>query len=380
MAESATFKVCFIAPNIYGLYNPQSRTPYGGGDAQLYELARFFAKNPKYQVSVITGDFGQDEMEFYSGTLVYRSNFDTSSTFWQRTLRQWNPLEKMLLEIDAQVYIMAGASGLAQSVAEFCNKANRVFLFRVTHQRDCDGTFVHGNVEEGKRYQWALHQAQGIVCQTQEQRAMLARTEGLQSYVFPNAIPLPSVREEGRTEVIWVGEAHEWKQPEMFMRLALTLPNQSFTIIAMPRNLEYFEKVVSKTRDIPNVGFQNSVPYNEMPRFIEKSRLLVNTSRFEGIPYSFTQAAAYGVPVASLNIDPDGLLEKHQIGRCAQGSELRLVQDVHDLIAYPRQWKRFHEQALKYAESNCAIQKVGRLYEKLFLKCVGELRKPAKKK
>lgn len=376
MTDSNTVKVCFVAPNIYGLYNPLSRSHYSGADAQLYELARFLSANPRFQVSAVTGDYGQEEIEYYNGVLVYRSVFDTSATFWDRALRRNTRFEDQLHEIDAHIYMMSGTSGLTQTVAEFCNKKKRSFIYRVQHQRDCDGTFGHGMGEEGRRYQWALHQAAHVICQTQEQRVMLRRTERLDALVLPNLLPLPAplLEDAPRDIVIWAGEAWEWKQPEYFLRLALTITGQSFTMIAMPRHADYFERLVGKTRDVPSVGFENSVPYSEMPGFFSRAKLLINTSRYEGFPFSFTQALAYGVPVASLNVDPDGILEKHQIGVCAHGSEIRLNQDVSDLVTYERQRKRFSENAYNYAKANHNILTRGQEYINLFLKLTMPMR------
>ena len=41
-----------------------------------------------------------------------------------------------------------------------------------------------------------------------------------------------------------------------------------------------------------------------------KSKILINTSSFEGFPNTFVQAWANGVPVISLKVDPDNIIKK----------------------------------------------------------------------
>ncbi len=369
MPETIHLKICFVSPNIYPLYNPLIRVPYGGAEAQLFELARYFGQFEDVEVSVVTGNYEQQEVEYYAGVLVYRADFEASKSIFKRFIPSAGSLSKILQKIDAQTYIMCGASGQTKEVAEFCVKKKRSFVYRVSHQRDCDGSFIHGGGEEGEKFKWALHHARYVICQTETQRNLLQRTEKIKAEVIPNAVSLFPPISTPRDDIIWVGRITEWKQPELFLRLALTLPSQNFTMIAMPQDHAYLERLVEKTRDVSNLGFENSVPYQEMPAFFEKAKLLVNTSRFEGFPYSFTQALAAGVPVASLNVDPDGILEREQIGVCARGSEVRLAQSVNDLLSFDRQWKSYSQRAANYAREYNSFKQVESVYKTLFMRC-----------
>jgi len=367
------FKICFVSPTVYPLFNAQERACYGEAEIQIYELASFFGKEPGMEISVATGDYGQDDMEFYSGVLVYKYKPAVRSGWRRRLLPGRSSLHELLKKIDASIYIMAGASGLAGETADFCAKNRRGFLFRVAHQRDCDGTFAHGAGEEGEKYLQALRQAYCVICQTQEQQTLLRRRETVKTIVIPNGVAPRPLPEGTRNEVVWFGETVNWKQPELFFRLALSVPEQRFTFCATPDDPEYFERLVAKTRDIPNLGVQNSMPYHEVIALLDKAKLLVNTSRFEGFPYLFSQAFAAGVPVVSLNADPDGVIEKNQLGVYAHGSEVRMVQGVRDLIAYEKQWQRLSDNAVRFANEEQNIHAIAGEYDKLFLKCAGAL-------
>lgn len=351
---------------MYPLFNPLNRAVYSAAELELFELVRHFGKDKAIDVNLVTGDFGQDEVEFCSGVLVFRGQFDPPSAGLSRWFSRKNPLHKRLADIDAPLYLAAGAGSPAVEAARFCRRNRRAFVYRVTHQRECDGSFVQGHGREGKDFRWALRHADAIVCQTEEQKWLLQHTENLEALVIPSAAPKELPREDHREDVIWIGEAVEWRQPELFFRLALTLPNRTFTLLINPRDPAYFENLIAKTRDIPNLGVENSVPYHEWPNYLRRAKLLVNTSRYEGFPFAFTLAFAHGVPVVSLNVNPDDILERHQVGLCAQGSEVRLAQGVQDLLTYDRQWRRMSENARQYAQKHQNLEDAAQAYRHLF--------------
>ncbi len=54
-------RVCFISPNAYGLLWPSSGCAFGGAEVQIYTLARELARDPRFDVCLLTG--GSDRAE-----------------------------------------------------------------------------------------------------------------------------------------------------------------------------------------------------------------------------------------------------------------------------------------------------------------------------
>lgn len=374
MNASRTLKLCFIAPEAYPLFNPLSRGPYADADIQVHELAQRLGQEDRAEVSCVTGDYGQDEVEFFDGALIYRGNFAPPPNWRQRMFSRQETLESQLERTGAEVVIMAGASSVAGRVADFCQTRNRALIYLLSHPRDCDGTYVHGQGEMGAGYRRALGGAMAVVAPTEGMARMLRRAEGIQALVIPPYAANFPHQEERRNEAVWIGEVADWAQPEYFFRLALTLPSITFTMYGRPRKPDYLERIVEKTRGIPNLGFQNSVPFNEMPLFLGEAKLLINTSRAEGFPYAAALAMRLGTPIASLNADFGGLLDERQIGVCARGSEVRMAQETLALCSYDRQWKRFSQNALRYAQTALDAKAVYQSYWKLFLRASASVR------
>ena len=116
-------------------------------------------------------------------------------------------------------------------------------------------------------------------------------------------------------DVLWVGNTSKNKRAEVLFKLTEMLPDVSFAM-AMNKNSEQrFEILKEKARDIPNLDFLDMVPPAEMESWFRRAKIFLNTSIREGFPNTFLQAWMNGVPVVSLNIDPDEVIKKFNLGR-----------------------------------------------------------------
>ncbi|MCA1656367.1 MAG: glycosyltransferase, partial [Actinobacteria bacterium] len=75
-----------------------------------------------------------------------------------------------------------------------------------------------------------------------------------------------------------------------------------------------------------NVCLAPPRPRDELIALYARAVAVVNTSGFEGFPNTFMEAWACGVPVLSLSVDPDGVIERHGLGGVAHGSLERLAE------------------------------------------------------
>jgi glycosyltransferase involved in cell wall biosynthesis len=88
----------------------------------------------------------------------------------------------------------------------------------------------------------------------------------------------------------------------------------------------------------------------------------VNTSLYEGFPNTFIQSWLRGVPVLSLTVNPDGVLDGETLGVHA-GSPQRLAEQMRRLIR-DREWHEgMSRGAARYAREFHSMRNADRLVE-----------------
>ena len=97
------------------------------------------------------------------------------------------------------------------------------------------------------------------------------------------------------------------------------------------------ERIESAAERLPNLELLPPRPRSQLLDEMLQAVAVVKTSRIEGMPNAFLEAWARGVPVLSLNVDPDAKIEDNDIGVAARGSMERLVARGGEPVGRPRQ-------------------------------------------
>lgn len=175
-------------------------------------------------------------------------------------------------------------------------------------------------VEYGKR------NAHLLLAQTNQQQQLLTQKMKLHASLLPNGFRFESVSpSEKKNLVIWVGNFRPIKQPEYFPMLVDSLtecPDWEFVMIGKPYP-DFTNSVPGRIRK--RVRVVGELSYTETLNYFAQAKILVNTSRAEGFPNTFVQAAVTGCSVASLWVDPDGWLEANGCGK-SLGGDFQLLQ------------------------------------------------------
>ncbi|MBL8491630.1 MAG: glycosyltransferase family 4 protein [Rhodocyclaceae bacterium] len=187
--------------------------------------------------------------------------------------------------------------------------------------------------------EYGARHATRIVVQTRHQESLLMQHYGRKAdLMVRNFHPLPaeSIDKSGVRTVLWVANLKDMKQPEVFLRLAERHAGRRDVKFAMIGRPSSDAGLMNRIREFgtrnPHFSYLGELTQDQVNGLLATSHLLVNTSKFEGFSNTFIQAWMRGVPVLSLNADPDGLLLERGIGYCAAGDEEALARELAALL------------------------------------------------
>jgi glycosyltransferase involved in cell wall biosynthesis len=167
---------------------------------------------------------------------------------------------------------------------------------------------------------------------------------------------------------LWVGRVAEYKRPLRYLELARALPGSHFRMIPVPDEPSAYERlneVRAAAHDITNLELLDPVPHAETLALIDQAVAVVNTSRLEGMPNVFLEAWARGVPVLSLEFDPDNVIAGRGLGTVANGSWERFVEGARSLWATRADRSAYEERTVAYVREVHSIGSVGAAWQRL---------------
>ena len=350
--------ICFIDFFVYPLFNPKSKIVFGGAQIQLYFLSLKLAKTSQFQVSFLTDDQKTNQTEMFNQINLFKLTRSAA----QSTVSFIYKLIIKLKQINADIYIQRAASAETGLIALICKLFKKQFIFMVAHNRDVNGQFLNQNGFRGKLYLLGLKLANKIICQTKHQFNLLPVNLKTKSSILASAYPISKTDPIGQTKkqtILWVARAETWKKPLVFIQLAKQFPKQKFVMICPPaeNNPDYYKFVKQKADKVSNLTFIKQVPFKKIDSYFKQAKVFVSTSSSEGFPNTFIQAAKNKTPIISFKVNPDNILDKHQLGFCAQGKKQQLTRLLSKILSNKQLYQQCANHAYQYATTYHQINK-----------------------
>lgn len=210
---------------------------------------------------------------------------------------------------------------------------------------------------EKRLLEFGVRNAARIIAQTYRQSLLLERNYGRKAnIVIPNYQPTPSQiidKSSKKVRILWVSNIKPMKQPEIFINLAKEYSKEGVEFIMIGRigDSAWSQSILKKINELPSIQYLGERSQEEVNELLASAHILINTSSYEGFPNTFIQAWMREVPVISLHVDPDDVLETERIGYHAQTYE-NMLNIVAELAANSDLRHEMGVRARRYAEKN----------------------------
>jgi glycosyltransferase involved in cell wall biosynthesis len=358
--------VAIYAPYSSGLYD-RTIGRSGGAERQMVLLARALVEEGVRVAHIVYPVASRVPLP--DGLGLVELEHDTSEAVRTRHVREAVRTWRALRRADPAVVIVRTGSPVVGLAAIFCRAYRRRLIF--SSASDADFTFETVSEEAHRRglYRLGVRLADAVVLQSDEQARLarlafpqLARVLVIRSF----AEPAPPSRGK-RDLFLWVGRAVDYKRPELFLRLAVELPEARFVMVPVPteRRSPIGDRMLEEGRRHPNVEVRPPMSQREVGELMARSVAVVNTSTVEGMPNTFLEGWARGAPALTLDVDPDGIVSRHALGIAAEGSWERFVDGARQLWHERTNGKDRDARVRAYVRDEHSPAAVGRRWKAL---------------
>jgi glycosyltransferase involved in cell wall biosynthesis len=341
MGPTTPTTVCFVSLQARGAFLPVSGAKIGGAETQIRRLAVALAADPAFSIHVIVEDSGQAEREEVDGVTLWRlaqppEKPSATGRAWRRLVSGMS-LRRLARRIRADVYVQRSAGAETGLVERAAHAVGGRFIYMMANDWELERPWSAGGGLSALLFRRGLRRADAIVAQHSGQREELLRVFGLQSETIPSLYDFPDQPPPAGDAVLWIGRCVRQKHPERLLELARRLPDARFIMVA-PRaaqEADVFERTKRDAASLANLLFIPGATPAELEAIYPRGAVLVNTSDREGMPNVLIEAAAHGLALAALSIDPEGMFTRHGAGIVAGGDLDRLAGRIEPLLDDP---------------------------------------------
>ncbi|TFG12836.1 MAG: glycosyltransferase [Promethearchaeota archaeon] len=373
-------KICIISHFGYPLYTKDSSSQFGGGsDVQLYMLSKEFSNDDNIEVNVLTGNCGDNKNTF---EMINKIRFYKVLPLKRNLINYFKfafSFFYYLYKINPDIVIQRAISITTGMAAFYCKLFKKIFIYSIANKKDVENSNYKSLSD--LLYKFGFKNANYIIAQNNEQLDLMRkRNKKVASCAirFNSGFPIRNEEMESlnKSEILWVGRAVDWKRPELFIKLASQLRDLNFTMICSKYlDLEYWKYIQKLAQKMSNLQFIEFIPFEEIDTFFNKASMFINTSVYEGFPNTFLQALKNNTPIISLNVNPNNLIDRHNLGFYCYND----IEEMKEKVSYLAQNKKLRQQmgdnAYSYFKKYHNIKKISHAWIKLFKLILGHKNK-----
>ncbi len=365
--------------NLYGvaLYCADHSQVHGGAEVDAWMIGKM-AHEAGHEVHVLVDHCqcktpSEVEDGFHLHSLVRETAVDTSMPL--RLLAFWKALHR----IRPDCCLIKLISPYSATLAAYCRLHHTGMIYRAGNLRDqrlAEGDRSYG-WKEALYFRLTLSGLGVYLAQTAEQCEAIRTYHPCVKHCYRQVTthtakegqPLSFV---DRKHVLWVGHLSQVKRPDRLLELARLLPDRDFVMIASTRQGSEVQGIRAQIETQSNVRLIENVPLRDIQTWFDRAILFVNTSDSEGFPNTFIQASMAGTPLASLRVDPEGVVSRSG-GGLLEPDARTLAQQIEELHKSPDRWCSMSTAVQVAMQSYYDWPAACQAYEKYFRIASGDL-------
>lgn len=270
-----------------------------------------------------------------------------------------------LSQVKPDIIYQRGGLSFTGVAAFYAQRNNCKFIFHIAADWDVKPVAIPWKkfylMPEYQLMQYGIKKADIVIAQTQFQKKKLNRHYGRDAILIPNGHPVPRDCKKNRSQIkiLWIGNWKEVKQPQFFIKLVGEIsPRENVSFIMLGRTDGYSKLVVDARKN--GIDIRGEIPNDQVNQLLENAHLLINTSIQEGFSNTFIQAWMRRVPVISLKVDPDNIIQRKGLGRCSENFN-KLVQNTKELITDSVLREHMGAEARKHAIEHHSLENISKI-------------------
>lgn len=375
-----SFKLAILAQTY--LYDETAST--NGSLVQLYNLTQGFYKlDVEVHYICTTKDKTKNSHEINNGIHFYWIQAKKGVFEWKRIM----PLYKDILQsIEPDAVYVRGRNVMQYVAGNYAKKHNIPYIWGTNGDDSAEFNKNIKRLKESRKSllkktvlypikaleDWYINKGMQmpdyIVNQNTHQKEQTLKhldRDGiiLNSYYFIDEneeIPI-------KNQVLWLARWSKEKQPELFVEMISQLKPTAIDVVMAgdANSSNAMAELATNARKL-NIKTPGKIAYKDVNSYFAKSLVFVNTSYREGVSNTFIEAMLNGVPVLSLNSNPNNWLTDLNIGYCAHGNIEDLATSLEGLLNNREKLRKMSDDARAFAKQQFSNDQIIEDYIKLF--------------
>lgn len=332
----------------------------GGAERVLVLMANQLAKNPNYEISVITLFDKKDNYEL--NPTIKRKSLENSRFIPSHTLRSVINLSKLYKNRTNRPDIIISFITLTNLISIIVAKLFKIKIIAQEHNSYL--RFMKGRKIITKFTKEYIYKKANLVTVLTSFDLPYYKSHGVNACVMPNPctfIPISTNSHSREKTILAVGHLDRYHHKgfdnliELISPLLISNPDWNLKIAGYGSNgLEYLSKLVKQNKVETQVQFLGFV--DNVSDLMQKSSIFILSSRYEGLPMVLLEAMSQGMACISYNCKtgPSDIIE-HEVNGL-------LIKDQDSLEMQKMLYKLMFDQNLRQQLSNEAIKSLDKFH------------------